>query len=120
MAPSGGQAAPRKREFGPWAFSALRALAALKFLRGSWLDPFRFSPDRHFERVLIQDYEETADMILRDLNAGNLAIAVELASLPQQIRGYGPVKARYAASAKKREIELKRRFAAERLKAALA
>jgi len=111
---------PRKRSFGPWAFSALRLLAALKFLRGSWLDPFRFSPDRQFERQLIQDYEERADEIIRKLSADNLPVAVELAALPQQIRGFGSVKARYAAHAKKREAALMRRFAETSLKSTLA
>jgi len=113
---SGGALEPRKRKFGSWTFGALRLLAALKFLRGSWLDPFRFSPDRRFERQLIQDYEDMADDLVRKLNADNLPLAVELAALPQQIRGYGPVKARYAASAKKREAVLKRRFAEASLK----
>ena len=111
---------PRKRSFGPWAFSALRLLAALKFLRGSWLDPFRFSPDRQFERQLIQDYEDRADEIIRKLTADNLPVAVELAALPQQIRGFGSVKARYAAHAKKREAALMRRFAETSLKSTLA
>jgi indolepyruvate ferredoxin oxidoreductase len=102
---------PPKRRFGPWALTALKLLAALKFLRGSWLDPFRFSPDRRFERQLIEDYEERADEIARKLSADNLAVAVELAALPQHIRGYGSVKARYAANAKKREAALMRRFA---------
>ena len=118
VAPAG--VLPRKRKFGPWAFSALKLLAALKFLRGSWLDPFRFSPDRRFERQLIQDYEERADEIARKLNANNLAVAAELAALPQHIRGYGAVKARYAANAKKREAVLMRRFAEASLKSTLA
>jgi indolepyruvate ferredoxin oxidoreductase len=106
----------RKRRFGPQTLNALRLLARLKFLRGSWLDPFRFSPDRRFERELIQDYEETADMLVRKLTAETLPLAVDLAALPQRIRGYGPVKARYAAEAKKREGVLKRRLAAVSLK----
>jgi indolepyruvate ferredoxin oxidoreductase len=69
---------------------------------------------------LIQDYEERADEIVRKVTADNLAVAVELAALPQQIRGYGPVKARYAAHAKKREAALMRRFAETSLKSTLA
>jgi indolepyruvate ferredoxin oxidoreductase len=118
--PAGGASWPHKRRFGPWTFGALRLLAALKFLRGSWLDPFRFSPDRQFERQLIQHYEDSADEIIHKLTADNLAVAAELAALPQQIRGFGPVKARYAANAKKREAALMRRFAEASLESTMA
>ena len=58
--------------------------------------------------------------MIRKLNADNLAVAVELAALPQHIRGFGPVKARYAAHAKKREAALMRRFAETSLESTLA
>ncbi len=109
-----GAPGPRKRRFGPWTFHALRLLAKLRFMRGAWFDPFRFSPDRIFERELIRDYEQLADEIAGALKKKNLAVAAELLSLPQRIRGYGPVKARYAAQAKKREAELKKTFLAGR------
>ncbi len=112
--------APRKRSFGGWMLGLLRLLSAMRFLRGSALDPFRFSPDRRAERELIADYERMIAEMIAALSPGNLALANELAALPQQIRGYGPVKARYAAQAKKRETELKRRFfaASEKSRAA--
>ncbi len=118
---------PRRRRR-PAAQAQVRALGLFcaqaarraEIFAGSWLDPFRFSPDRQFERQLIQDYEERADEMIRKLNADNLAVAVELAALPQHIRGYGPVKARYAAHAKKREAALMRRFAEASLESTLA
>jgi indolepyruvate ferredoxin oxidoreductase len=102
---------PRKRRFGRWTFTLLRALASLRFLRGTPFDPFRFSPDRKLERELLANYERMVSEILPALTRDNLAVAVELAALPQRMRGYGPVKARYVAQAKKREAMLKRRFA---------
>jgi indolepyruvate ferredoxin oxidoreductase len=107
---SNGAGEPRKRTIGGWATGPLRLLAALRFLRGGWFDPFRFSPDRRAEQVLVADYEQMMEEVADALMAGNLAIAVELAALPQRIRGYGSVKARYAAQALKREIALRRRF----------
>ncbi|MGO9943408.1 MAG: indolepyruvate ferredoxin oxidoreductase family protein [Rhodoblastus sp.] len=106
----GGVSRPQKRTFGGWMMGPLRLLAALRFLRGTWLDPFRFSPDRRAEQTLVRDYEQMMDEVAGALDSGNLAVAIELASLPQRIRGYGHVKARYAAQAKKREAALKRRF----------
>ncbi len=108
--PTAESGAPRKRKFGGWMLGPLRLLAWFRFLRGSWLDPFRFSPDRRAERALIRDYEQLTSEMINALSPGNLALAVELAALPLDIRGYGPVKARYAAQAKRRETELKRRF----------
>jgi indolepyruvate ferredoxin oxidoreductase len=110
--PATGAHGPRKRRFGGGMIWALRILAALRFLRGTPFDPFRHSPDRQLERNLIRDYEQMISDILPALCPANLAVATELAALPQRIRGYGPVKARYVAQAKKREAELKRRFAA--------
>ncbi len=109
---SPGATGPRKRKFGGWMLPALRLLASLRFLRGTVLDPFRFSPDRQAERALIADHERLGDEIGSALTRANLDVAVERASLALDIRGYGHVKARYAAKAKQRETELKRRFLA--------
>jgi indolepyruvate ferredoxin oxidoreductase len=109
--PGTGAHGPRKRRFGGGMIWALRILAALRFLRETPFDPFRHSPDRQLERKLIRDYEQMISDLLPALRPDNLAVATELAALPQRIRGYGPVKARYVAQAKKREVELKRRFA---------
>ncbi|MDI9849662.1 indolepyruvate ferredoxin oxidoreductase family protein [Rhodoblastus sp. 17X3] len=105
-----GAHAPRKRRFGAWALPALRLLSALRFLRGSWLDPFRFSPDRKLERELLRDYEQMMSDVAARLSAANLDVATELAALPQRMRGYGPVKARYVAQARKRQAALRKLF----------
>ncbi len=102
-------AKPRKRKFGVWTLPALRLLARLAFFARRWFDPFRFSPDRKLERDLLRDYEQ----LWRGrgaLTPQNLDLAVELASLPQEIRGFGHVKARYVAKARKRQAVLKKLF----------
>ena len=65
------------------------------------------------ERRLISDYEELISDLLPALTKDNLAAAVALASLPDQIRGYGPVKARSVEEATKRREELLAAFHAE-------
>jgi indolepyruvate ferredoxin oxidoreductase len=83
---------PTKIQFGPWMLKSFGLLAKFKFLRGTKLDPFGYFAERKMERGLIEKYFETIDMLVRDLNADNLALAVEIAELPMTIRGYGHVK----------------------------
>lgn len=97
---------PRKMEFGPWVFTAFGLLARLRFLRGSAFDPFGYTKERKTERQLIKDYEKLVDELLQRLSPDNHELAVELASLPKQIRGFGHVKERHLAAAKKKEQEL--------------
>jgi len=82
-----------KRPFGPWVRSAFGVLAKLKGLRGSALDIFGKTEERRTERALIGEYQATITELLAGLNAGNLATAVDIARLPEDIRGYGHVKA---------------------------
>ena len=63
-------------------------------MRGSALDIFGYTHERRTERQLIGDYERLIAEILERLSPANHALAVELASLPEQIRGYGHVKLR--------------------------
>ena len=86
-----------KRRYGAWMRSAFGVLAKLKGLRGGALDPFGKTEERRTERALIDEYRTTIEELLRGLNAGNLALAAEIARLPEQIRGYGHVKARHLA-----------------------
>ena len=97
---------PRKRKFGPWMMSALKVLARLKGLRGSMLDPFRHSADRVLERQLLRDYEDLLVEFGERLTPDTLPTAIELASLPEAIRGYGHVKAESVESAQARRSEL--------------
>ena len=97
---------PRKRTFGPWMLSAYRVLARLRSLRGTPFDIFGMSAERKLERQLIRDYEATLDEIAERLDAGNHALAVDIASIPERIRGFGHVKARHLEAARAREAEL--------------
>ena len=84
-----------KRPYGPAMGTAFRLLARLKGLRGTALDPFGRTGERRAERALIAEYRACIEELLAGLNAVNHAAAVEIARLPEQIRGYGHVKARH-------------------------
>ena len=75
-------------------------------LRGGALDPFGHSEERKSERALIVEYEALIDELLRGLAAEKIALAVELASLPEQIRGFGHVKEAALAVARVRRDQL--------------
>jgi indolepyruvate ferredoxin oxidoreductase len=81
-----------KKPYGPWMMSAFKLIAKLKFLRGTALDPFGKTEERRTERALIGEYEALVRELIGGLTAEKLALAVELASLPDGIRGYGHVK----------------------------
>jgi len=85
---------PRKRRFGPWIRPAMKALARMKGLRGSWADPFGYLPDRRTERALCARFEAMVDEIARSLTDRNRDAALALLALPMEIRGFGPVKER--------------------------
>lgn len=81
-----------KREFGPWMGAVFGLLARLKGLRGTAFDPFGRTAERKMERALITEYEALMQKVVTELTPANHPIAVELASLPAQIRGFGHVK----------------------------
>lgn len=101
---------PKKIRFGPWLLPAMKALASLKFLRGTALDPFGWTAERRQERQLVGDYERTVAHILDRIDRGRLDSAVALASIPETIRGYGPVKQRSMLQARARHKELMATF----------
>jgi indolepyruvate ferredoxin oxidoreductase len=96
----------RKGEYGPWVFTAFKLLAKLRGLRGGAFDIFGYSAERKQERALIEEYFVTADELLAKLDRDNLALAVDIAAVPEQIRGYGHVKEKHYAKAKSRREEL--------------
>jgi indolepyruvate ferredoxin oxidoreductase len=101
-----------KKAYGPFMFTAFGWLAKLKGLRGTALDVFGYSEERRTERALIGQYRACIEGLLEDLDAGNLALAVEIARVPEQIKGYGHVKDRHLAAARHRWTELQARWAA--------
>jgi indolepyruvate ferredoxin oxidoreductase len=90
---------------------ALRWLARGKSLRGTLFDPFRNGAERRLDRELLAEYESTLAALLDDLRADNLALAAQVAALPEEIRGFGPVRARAAQAARARRAELMAAFA---------
>jgi indolepyruvate ferredoxin oxidoreductase len=103
---------PRKISFGPWMMNVFKVLAKLKVLRGTPLDIFGYSKERIAERKLVADYEAMLDRVLAGLTPENHAIAVGLATIPEKIRGFGPVKARHLVAAKADEAALLEQFGA--------
>jgi indolepyruvate ferredoxin oxidoreductase len=103
---------PKKMSFGPWLLGVLRVLKKFKVLRGTPLDPFGYSEERRTERRLIAEYERLLTEIIERLTPDNHASAVELASLPEKIRGFGPVKQRHLAAAQAEETALREQFRA--------
>jgi len=99
-----------KREFGPWMFQAMKLLARLRGLRGTVFDVFGYSAERKRERRLIVDYETLMDEVLAGLDPETHALAVELASVPEGIRGYGHVKERHLEVAEAHQSQLLQAF----------
>ncbi len=97
---------PRKMSFGPWIKPVFGVLAKFKFLRGTALDPFGYSEERKLERKLISDYVANLEELIATLAPQNRALAVAVASIPEKIRGFGPIKQRSVTAAKAEESVL--------------
>jgi indolepyruvate ferredoxin oxidoreductase len=99
-----------KKKYGPSMLRNFRLLARLKGLRGTALDVFGRTEERRTERALIQQYRASIEELLRGLGADNHALALEIARIPEQIKGYGHVKERHLKAARTRWDELQRQF----------
>ncbi|MCD2512329.1 indolepyruvate ferredoxin oxidoreductase family protein [Comamonas endophytica] len=96
----------RKKAFGPWMHRAFGTLARLRGLRGTPFDVFGYTAERRTERALIEEYRADIDALLQGLSAERLALAVEIASIPEGIRGYGHVKERHLEAAREKRAQL--------------
>jgi indolepyruvate ferredoxin oxidoreductase len=85
-----------------------RALAALRFVRGTPVDPFARLPERQAERAALADYERLVDDVTGRLAPENATQAAELLRYPEMVRGYGHIR---AASMKKAEAAKAERLA---------
>ncbi|MEO9780243.1 MAG: indolepyruvate ferredoxin oxidoreductase family protein [Sedimentitalea sp.] len=103
---TGSDGRPKKRAFGPWMQTPLKMLRSLKMLRGTPLDLFGYGAERKMERALIRQYETDMQEVLSKVTPQTQEIAVALARLPLDIRGFGPVKVANEAKAAKRREEL--------------
>ena len=83
-----------KSEFGPWMMKSFGLLAKLKFLRGTALDVFGYSAERKQEQADISEYQALVETLVDGQTDSNYDTAVELATLPEKLRGYGHVKDR--------------------------
>ncbi len=80
--------------------TAFKLLARLKGLRGGALDIFGRTEERKTERALIGEYRASIEEVLRSLSPTNHAMAVEIARIPEQIKGFGHVKERHLKAAR--------------------
>jgi indolepyruvate ferredoxin oxidoreductase len=97
---------PTKRRFGPWVVSLFRVLRAMKGLRGTAFDIFGYSEERRLERRLIVEYAARMRDLIGRLTPINYDVAVEIASVPERIRGYGYIKRRHLAEVEPKQAEL--------------
>ena len=109
----------RKYAIPGWlALPMFRLLRALKPLRGTALDPFGRNPERVAERAAIPAYEAEVERLLAGLSADRLPLAIEIARLPLDVRGFGPVKAEAEAKVAARRAELWARWDTDATRAA--
>ena len=83
---------PKKITLGSWMLPAFGLLAKFKFLRATAFDFFGRTDERRTERRLIEEYLTTLEDLIEKLGVDNLDAAVDIASIPQMIKGYGHVK----------------------------
>jgi indolepyruvate ferredoxin oxidoreductase len=88
-----------KQKMSPSMLLVFKGLAKLKFLRGTVFDIFGRTEERQTERALIQEYRDAVEEICKSLKSENHALAVKMANVPEQIKGFGHVKERHLAAA---------------------
>ncbi|MBU3647041.1 MAG: indolepyruvate ferredoxin oxidoreductase family protein, partial [Limnohabitans sp.] len=102
----------QKQKFGPLMLTGFKLLKHFKVLRGSALDVFGYTQERRTERALIGQYRASVAVLLAQLNASNHTLAVEIARIPEQIKGFGHVKERHLAAAREKWATLKAQWSA--------
>jgi indolepyruvate ferredoxin oxidoreductase len=103
-------AEPRKTEVGGWILPVFHVLARLRFLRGTVFDPFARSSERRLALREIAQYEADIEILLADLDEKRHALAIEIASLPEKLRGYGHIRERSALSVAEKRAALWQRW----------
>ena len=101
---------PLKMHFGSWTMVLFKFISIFKFLRGTYFDPFAYLDERKKERLLINDYKDRILEICSKLTKDNYTLAVEIASIPDQIRGFGYIKNKNIEIAKSCEDKLMSAF----------
>ncbi|MBP0621153.1 indolepyruvate ferredoxin oxidoreductase family protein [Cupriavidus consociatus] len=108
----GSDGLPRKKLYGSWVIQAFGVLSKLKVLRGTRLDPFGYTQERRAERALIDEYKLSIRATLPFVPV-HPKKCLELARIPEQIRGFGHVKAAAIEEARKRQRALLREITGE-------
>jgi indolepyruvate ferredoxin oxidoreductase len=93
--------------FGPWMMAVFRLLAALRGLRGTPFDVFGYSRERRAEQGMIQDYLADLDLVSQHLDSRNHALALDLLSWPESVRGFGDIKLSALEAAQERRAGLR-------------
>jgi indolepyruvate ferredoxin oxidoreductase len=88
-----------KQKMSPSMLLVFKGLAKLKFLRGTVFDIFGRTEERQTERALIEEYRDAVEELCKSLKSENHALAVKMANVPEQIKGFGHVKERHLAAA---------------------
>jgi len=83
---------PLKMNFGSWIMILFKFISMFKFLRGTYFDLFGYFEERKIERLLVNNYKQRILEICSKLTIDNYTLAVEIASIPDQIRGFGYIK----------------------------
>lgn len=99
-----------KKEYGSWLLSAFKFLARFKHLRGTRLDMFGKTAERKTERRLISEYRGVLEELCQNLQPENYSLAVKIANLPRDIRGFGHIKEKAILDVQKREDDLLSKF----------
>ena len=102
-----------KISLGPWFRPGFRLLAAGRRLRGTPWDPFGRAQVRRTERALVSEYRAVIGQLLSGLTAANHGLAVEIAGLPDLVRGYEEIKLGNVAAYRDAAAELLARFSAD-------
>ncbi len=97
---------PRKLSFGPWIMFVFRILSKMKHLRGTPMDIFGYTAERKYERQLSVDYAQTIEELILALDHDNHSLAVQIAEIPEMIRGFGHIKSQHLKEANSKQAEL--------------
>jgi indolepyruvate ferredoxin oxidoreductase len=81
-----------KLTLGSWFRPAYSTLRAMRRLRGTPFDPFGRAEVRRVERALVAEYRELVPRLAAMAADGEVDRAVEIAALPDMVRGYEDVK----------------------------
>ena len=94
----------QKQQFGPWMLTSFKLLAKLKGLRGTAFDIFGKTAERRMERALLVDYWKSMEAVMLKLSSENaqtlLPLALDIARIPDGIKGFGHVKEKNATTAR--------------------